>query len=147
MSTAVLLDLPTVTRVKTSSGSHIEPPLDEAWSDAQKLAWHAAVVAADTGLTITVHQDGHLFSVGEPGLGRTGTPYREAWTLLNGINAGAAPAKRAAKAVAMLQEIASKLDGFEDEACELFGGDSPQRLWAWGLNAAIAEALRTDPRP
>lgn len=95
MSTYTPLDLPTVTRVKTSSGSHIEPGLVESWTDAQKLAWHAAVVAADSGLAITVSQAGHLFSVGSPGVSRNGILYRDAWTLLNGINAGAEAAAQA----------------------------------------------------
>lgn len=88
------LTLPEVTRVPTDRGDHVEPALDPAWSNAEKLAWHAAVVAHDTGLRIAVHahtgDDGHLSYA--LAVGRTGTsamPYRDAWTYLNGVNTGA----------------------------------------------------------
>jgi hypothetical protein len=51
---------------------------------------------------------------------------------------------QAQRAIAMLSEISEKLDEYESEAAQLYGGESPQRVWAWGLNAAIAEALRED---
>lgn len=89
----VELDLPTVERVKTNNGSHIEPPFDKSWSQDEKLAWHAAVTAVDTGLSIRIFRydygynlvivgtEGRNASIGNPG-------YDSAWTYLSGISVG-----------------------------------------------------------
>lgn len=49
---------PTVTRVHTDTGCHVEPALDPEWDDLTKLRWHAAVTAHDTGLPVTVREGG-----------------------------------------------------------------------------------------
>jgi hypothetical protein len=96
-----------VTRVHDDTGSSIEPPLDEAWDDLTQLRWHAAVVAHDTGLRVTVNPGGEQRKVGEewvavPGtygisVGRTSAAafnYAAAWTYLNGVSTGAREAVR-----------------------------------------------------
>jgi hypothetical protein len=40
--------------VHDNGGSHIEPPLDPAWSDLDKLRWHAGVLKADTGVEVSI---------------------------------------------------------------------------------------------
>lgn len=47
-----------VKRIHHPSGSDIEPPLDQRWSDFDKLRWHAAVVKEDTGVTVRVREAG-----------------------------------------------------------------------------------------
>lgn len=87
------LDLPEVRRVGIGLGSHVEPPANEAWPDSQLLAWHAAVCAVDTGLSISVRTDGHEYAIGVYGPGiSTGTSpmtYKRAWSYLSGVTAGA----------------------------------------------------------
>jgi hypothetical protein len=85
----IRLQLPTVARIRTMHGSHIEPPLVESWSDAEKLAWQAAVVSLDSGLTIYVSQFGDLFGIGTGRSSMSAMPYLQTWTLLNGIEMGA----------------------------------------------------------
>lgn len=80
-----------VTRVHTDTGSHIEPALNDDWPLLQKLQWHAAVVAHDTGLNVRVDQpdDSSLFSIQ---IGNTSSgmhDFSDAWTYLNGVTAGA----------------------------------------------------------
>lgn len=97
------LELPAVTRVHTGQGSHIEPPLDQDWDEATKLAWQAAVVAHDTGLRIRVHDEAFVTSNGDAVPGTysinvglsscSALPYRKAWTYLNGVSTGAQQAK------------------------------------------------------
>lgn len=58
MSPPVTLPTPEVIRVHDARGSRIEPPCEDGWDQATKLAWHAAVVALDTGLPITVTTGG-----------------------------------------------------------------------------------------
>lgn len=41
-------DPPTVRRVFTQGGSHIEPPFDENWDNLTKLRWQAAVMCGFT---------------------------------------------------------------------------------------------------
>lgn len=57
-------DLMEVVRVKTERGSHIEPALDESWTELDKLRWNAGVLKADTGVVIRIaeHANGN-FSV------------------------------------------------------------------------------------
>lgn len=87
------LDLPTVHRIDTGLGSHIEPPMSETWPERDKLAWHASVCALDSGLTIRVTDtnDRYCLQVHGP-TGRSSSVsygYRSAWTYLNGVRTGA----------------------------------------------------------
>ncbi|WP_275558514.1 hypothetical protein [Streptomyces sp. 5-6(2022)] len=92
---------PTVTRIHDATGSHIEPPLDPAWSDLNKLRWHAAVTAHDTGIAATV-QDATYTIDGKPvpghydiivGASSIGPfDFRSAWDYLNGVSTGATAA-------------------------------------------------------
>jgi hypothetical protein len=98
------LDLPDVTRVQDGRSSLVEPPLNPEWDEPTKLAWHAAVIAHDTGLRITLHDEAWTDGQGHPrsgyyGItvyGANGGPvssaaaftYRDAWTYLNGIGVG-----------------------------------------------------------
>jgi hypothetical protein len=97
------LDLPQVQRVHTDEGSHIEPPLGNGRSERDKIAWHAAVVAADTGLTVEAFEhsgDEYSFRLGrhQPYNSlamRIGTvnsggpyPYDVAWIYLNAVSVG-----------------------------------------------------------
>jgi hypothetical protein len=43
-----------VTCAETELGSYVQPPSDGGWTQRQKVAWHAAVCAVDTGLQIKV---------------------------------------------------------------------------------------------
>ncbi|MFE9398631.1 hypothetical protein [Streptomyces flavidovirens] len=92
-----------VTRVRTEGGSHIEPPLDPAWSELTRLAWHAAVVTHDTGLRIAIHPGRYKVN-GEsvPGfynlvVGSSSSgphTFRSAWDYLNGVDTGARQTRR-----------------------------------------------------
>lgn len=99
--------LPDVTRVQEGRSSVVEPPLDPGWDEAAKLAWQAAVVAYDTGLRITLHDETWVVD-GKPMPGYYGITvygravgpysnasktYRDAWTYLNGIATGARAAR------------------------------------------------------
>lgn len=68
-----------VRRVEHIGGSHIEPPLDQAWTDFDKLRWCAGVVLADSGLHIRVtlwsHPQQYSLSGESPG---------RAWSLSDG---------------------------------------------------------------
>ncbi|MEU0236765.1 hypothetical protein ABZ234_03675 [Nocardiopsis sp. NPDC006198] len=103
-------DLPDVTEVLTEHGGHIEPALEQGWSDGRKLAWLAATVKMETGLNITV-KDGCLsekvdgewvkvpnlfsFTVGVANIGSF--TYREAWVYLTGVGTGARQAIRTSR--------------------------------------------------
>lgn len=87
-----------VTRIKTPTGSHIEPPLDQDWDDHTKLTWHAAVISHDTGIRIAVHPG--MYTVDDqpkPGyynlvVGSSSSgphTFHSAWAYLNGVCAGA----------------------------------------------------------
>lgn len=92
----------TVRRVGTEHGSHVEPPLEQSWSNLDKLRWHAALVEHETGITVRVVTgalsakplgrwrvvpDSYSFRVGHGQIGSF--DYREAWTYLNGVADGA----------------------------------------------------------
>lgn len=88
------IELPAVRRVDTENGSHIEPPLDRSWPESMKLAWKAAVVAAESGLPIRLwsHAGDNRADQYGIGVGRYGMAsydFHSAWTLLTGISAGA----------------------------------------------------------
>lgn len=83
-----------VRRVVTGTGSHIEPPLDPAWPDLDKLRWKAAVVLVNTGVAAHVEEQpsgfvlsGLMFSYGPE-------DYAGMWSVLNGIEIGHAAALR-----------------------------------------------------
>ena len=92
----------TVTRVRTDTGTHIEPPLDESWDDHTKLCWHAAVIMCDCpGIKVQVKTGGLKRKrfrkwVEVPGVynimvGHSSAApftYREAWDYLNGVQIG-----------------------------------------------------------
>lgn len=91
-----------VTRVRTSTGSYVEPPLDPGWDDLTKLQWHAAVVSYDTGLNVHISPgDSSIKRFGEwrkihgtysvrCGASSTILPnFHSTWTYLNGISMGA----------------------------------------------------------
>lgn len=97
---------PHVRRIETATGSHIEPPLDDKWSHGQKLAWHAAIVEMDTGLTIRILDgrsatrllgrwvpDRDVYALTINGLGLAASlsamDFQTTWTYLNGIDTGA----------------------------------------------------------
>lgn len=48
-----------VRRVDHAGGSRIEPPLDQSWTDFDKLRWCAGVVLADAGIYIRVTRWNH----------------------------------------------------------------------------------------
>lgn len=98
-----------VARVHTANGSYVEPPLQQEWDQATKLAWHASVVAYDTGLDITVATGGmrrknrrrwwrprprwrdvpNVYSIRIDGSTLMHVTYAAAWDYLNGISVGA----------------------------------------------------------
>jgi hypothetical protein len=91
-------DHTSVRRVRDNTGSHIEPPFNPAWSDEDKLRWHAAVTTFDTGLTIRVGPAGYSINgvpqhgyysiqVGWSSCGPLDLD--SGWTYINGIAAGA----------------------------------------------------------
>lgn len=88
-----------VTRVQDEHGSHIEPPLEDSWSNLEKLEWQAAVVSADSGIEHIRVSKSH-YTIG--GLLQRGyycvevgtssvapLDYRRAWSYLNGVSQGA----------------------------------------------------------
>lgn len=84
-----------VARVHHRGGSWIEPALDQSWPEEKKIQWKAAVVATDTGLTVTVEQINDqssaapLYAVCVGGSGHMARPYSQAWDLLSGVAVGA----------------------------------------------------------
>lgn len=82
---------PQLRRVIDPNGSHIEPPLDQSWSDLDKLRWQAAVVRVDNdGTVATVYEQP---TPGQYGIsaGRASIAsfdFYGAWTYLNGFSHG-----------------------------------------------------------
>lgn len=102
-----MMDEMVVTRVLTEHGGHIEPPLDESWSDLDKLRWWAAAVAVDTGLRVSVSESEQrtrrhgrwvpergLYSVSVGSSFRSGATFNNCWTFLSGVCTGAQQARR-----------------------------------------------------
>jgi hypothetical protein len=94
------IELPEVTRVRDEAGDHIEPPCKQSWSEAEKLAWHAAVVACDTGLDIRLlaatdyhgrqlNTFGLTIGSGPGSSGHSAMRFAHAWVFLNGVSTGA----------------------------------------------------------
>jgi hypothetical protein len=91
-------------RVTTKRGSHVDPPLDEDWSDLVKLKWNAAVVRVDCGVEVTVRVAESQYRRGSgkwlpakpdryqalaPGGSCDMGDFRESWAYLNGVRIGA----------------------------------------------------------
>lgn len=91
-----------VQRVTTATGSRIDPPLNDSWSDLKKLEWKAAVIEADTGLKIEIYDPRSAtkffggwvrdrprrygFLVGCSSA--ASFSFGQAWTFMNGIELG-----------------------------------------------------------
>lgn len=93
-------DYPEVRRVVNGLSSHIEPPLEEDWSDLEKLQWNAAVATLDTGLRILVHPMeadvmGRVrYSVQVENISASARPYFEAWSYISAVSTGGLAALR-----------------------------------------------------
>lgn len=102
-----------VRRVSHDSGSHVEPPLDQAWSDLEKLRWHAGVVEADSGVRAFIipramtekavlglvgpfRTRWDLYSIRIGNSSHSAFNFNEAWDFLNGVDAGANAARESA---------------------------------------------------
>jgi hypothetical protein len=88
-----------VERIETEHGSHIEPPLDQSWSDLEKLEWQAACVTAETGIehiqvTRSDYRTSGILQRGyycvQVGYGHSIAPlnFYQAWSYLNGVARG-----------------------------------------------------------
>jgi len=80
-----------VDQVKDEHGSHIEPPLDQQWPDADKLAWKAGVELVDSGLRaiLTLWSDGTWsINAGSTAI-PNGMTYHDAWQALTLMGIGA----------------------------------------------------------
>lgn len=87
-------------------GTRIEPALDQKWTDVEKLAWHAAVVALDTGLPVSVYGGAsngrrQLYGVTTGSSSHASYSFDEAWIFLNGLRAGVQASRR----VAVVSEV------------------------------------------
>lgn len=81
-----------VERIAGVRGSHIEPPLDQAWSNLEKLRWQAGVVLVDSGVSVDVglapgrramySLSGDCWTVGH-------FDFHACWLYLNGVEKGA----------------------------------------------------------
>lgn len=79
-----------VREVDDGTGSHIEPPLDTYWPPLWQLRWLAAAIRARTGLEISISDyAGQTYGIAVWPVGHSARPFRDAWTLLNGIESGA----------------------------------------------------------
>ena len=80
-----------VIRCTTDHGSHIEPPLDPAWSPLDRLRWLAAVVRWDAGLTLTVTHflDSDTFGINGHGHSLGGVTFGDAWRSIVDLGLGA----------------------------------------------------------
>lgn len=96
-----MIPLPVVRRVETATGSHIEPRLEDRWTDDQKIAWKAAVVGVDSGMTVNVKrsQDGYTVMLPRTYIGGP-CRFNEAWHVLNVVS-------RIAESLAAATEIAT----------------------------------------
>lgn len=88
-----------VVRRHAGASSWIEPPLENAWEDLDKLRWQAGVLLVDTGIraTITQHSDffgpkyGLQFSFGaDPSsTSTTAMDFGYAWAYMSHVSLGA----------------------------------------------------------
>jgi hypothetical protein len=135
-----------VRRVEVPGGSKVEPPLDQTWPDAVKLAWHAAVVEIDSGLPVRVSPANYsIDDVPQHGFYnvRVGTSrgasthgplsYKDAWSYMNGVRTGA---------WAIVKRNAMGVPTREGRSCEA----AVARMLAAGVidQAAAEEILATD---
>ena len=90
-----------VERVRTRSGSRIDPPMNESWSDLEKLQWHASVAKVDCGVDVTVSlaeyrtrimgvwvKERGYYSVAVARGSISPLDFRSAWSYINGVVAG-----------------------------------------------------------
>lgn len=107
-----VVPLPEVARIVHEGSSWIEPPLDQTWSEDERLAWHAAVVAVDTGLRVKVWTGAadprSPFVIGlgtaAAGMGSSGDfDFHAASTFLSGIRVGVE--RMLAQAAAQAREV------------------------------------------
>lgn len=98
---------PTVQRVHTERGSHIEPPLHQDWDHLTKLRWHLAVVLHDADLPPDAIQivpgdyringrPQESYNLMCPGWTASTGDFHDAWSRINGIADGLRLAHRAA---------------------------------------------------
>ena len=84
-----------VRRVKHPGGSHIDPPLDEAWTDFDKLRWLAGVVLVDSGLYVRItlwsHPQQYSLSGETPGRcwSYSDGDFYQTWRTLGDLSMGA----------------------------------------------------------
>lgn len=93
--------------VEHDRGSHVEPPLDQGWSDLDKLRWKAGTVRAAVGVVVRIspgamssprpfglghriHWDRYGLYIGNGGY--VAFTLDQAWDFLNGVEAGASAA-------------------------------------------------------
>jgi hypothetical protein len=88
-----------VERVRDENGSHIEPPLNELWTNHAQLRWHLAVVLYDLGLPpdLVSIEPGHLtvggfpqesYVLALPGRFITTGGFHDAWRLITALEIG-----------------------------------------------------------
>lgn len=80
---------PQVRRVPNARGSHIEPPLDQSWSEIQKLLWHAAVIEVDADLHLDIRETDRGYLVLAAGFGSPFYSFHDAWSRMNSLARGA----------------------------------------------------------
>lgn len=85
-----------VKRIKTNSGTYIEPRMEQDWPDLLKLEWRVAVVLADTGIAAGVQEADYtvnwipirrVYSIALEGQTIGPLSFKSAWAYLNGITA------------------------------------------------------------
>lgn len=141
--------LPTVRRVQRERGSYVEPALDQSWSESEKLAWHAAVVAYDSGIPVGLYSHAgddraDLYGVTMAGGSMAAYTFGSAWTILNGIAAGARAGR--VNAAAELEQLADRLkaEGDSLDRGNRFLGRTADALqWAATKAKNRADDLRT----
>lgn len=103
-----------VKRVATTTGSRIEPPHDDRWSHLKQLEWKAAVIEVDCGLRITIYDPKsatkyfgiwvrdipRTYGISIPGSSAGAFSFSEAWTYMNGLEAGYRAGARTVEGVA-----------------------------------------------
>ncbi|GAA3223132.1 hypothetical protein [Actinocorallia longicatena] len=109
------LDLPEVRRVHTEHGFHFEPPCPDSEPESVRLAWHAAVVAHETGLSIRLYDEAMRPEQPSPGYysmavgssGMSPMTFSRAWNFLSGVEVGA---QHATAVVDVLAQFRDYLD-------------------------------------
>lgn len=92
-----------VSRIRTTSGSRIEPAFEEGWDELTKLTWKAAVVTHDIGIHVEVCRSRYTVEGAEVSGSydvRIGSSiagphtFTSAWDYLSGVATGAQQARR-----------------------------------------------------